>query len=495
MVFSVATAVQFVNNADDEVRGAANNPFGAASAKLEPKLSLKGEGPFAGDVTVYSFDLYGDAALHRKVGSASLTCYYNYRAHALCLAYYELAAGTVVASGPVDFTKTGFTLVVTGGTHRYLGAAGELDAAASGRGSQRLAFRFVPAAVGGRSRLSVVEVPMTAQFMNHADDRIRGMTNNPFDVQSRDLVIVTKGKEKANGPFPGDDVLYTFDLKDAVGGGRVGSAIFTCYYLFLKRATCDAYLDLPGGTLLASGTVAFDASRFTPGRERRHWPLSGPWWGDHGPGRRGERAPEPGPDLTRMPAAPLPVWLGPRLRRRVAAVVGVVALAGLTAAGSAVGSRQRSLTLYAVATAAQFVNHADDRARGSAINPFNADTKALVPAANAKEKGKGPYPGDDALYSFNLYDAASLSHRIGTATLTCVYNFSQQAICEASIQTTSGHHVRLRPRRLHRRLRHPRHHRRQRHLPRRAWTTHHLHRGPPPHQERRTLRPHPHLDA
>jgi hypothetical protein len=109
-----------------------------------------------------------------------------------------------------------------------------------------------------------LEVPVSAQFMNHADDRIRGMTNNPFDVQSRDLVIVTKGAEKGNGPFPGDDVLYSFGLRDLGSAGkRVGAAIFTCYYLFLKRATCDAYLDLPGGTLLASGTVAFDASAFT----------------------------------------------------------------------------------------------------------------------------------------------------------------------------------------------------------------------------------------
>jgi hypothetical protein len=129
----------------------------------------------------------------------------------------------------------------------------------------------------------------------------------------------------------------------------------------------------------------------------------------------------------------------PRLGPRVAAALATLTVWALTAAGAAAAATsQRTLRLYAVATAAQFVNHSDDRARGAAINPFNADTKSLVPAANAKEKGKGPYPGDDALYSFNLYDAASLSHRIGTATLTCVYNFSQHATCEASIQTTSG---------------------------------------------------------
>ncbi len=107
------------------MRGSVNNPFNSQTAKLQPKLSLKGNGPFPGDVTVYTFDLYSSAQLQKKVGSAAYTCYFNYASHALCLAYYELSGpkGSLVASGSLDFAQTGFTLVVTGGTLHYLGAA------------------------------------------------------------------------------------------------------------------------------------------------------------------------------------------------------------------------------------------------------------------------------------------------------------------------------------------------------------------------------------
>ena len=52
------------------------------------------------------------------------TCYFNYDRHALCQAYYKLkAGGTLVASGPVDFKVSKFTIVVSGGTNDYLGAS------------------------------------------------------------------------------------------------------------------------------------------------------------------------------------------------------------------------------------------------------------------------------------------------------------------------------------------------------------------------------------
>ena len=110
--------------------GRSTTPSTPQTAKLQPKLSLKGNGPFPGDVTVYTFDLYSSAQLQKKVGSAAYTCYFNYASHALCLAYYELSGpkGSLVASGSLDFAQTGFTLVVTGGTLHYLGASGELGA-------------------------------------------------------------------------------------------------------------------------------------------------------------------------------------------------------------------------------------------------------------------------------------------------------------------------------------------------------------------------------
>jgi hypothetical protein len=39
--------------------------------------------------------------------------------------------------------------------------------------------------------------------------------------------------------------------------------MFTCYYGFGKRATCESYFDLAKGLLLASGQVPFRAKHFT----------------------------------------------------------------------------------------------------------------------------------------------------------------------------------------------------------------------------------------
>ena len=114
--------------------------------------------------------------------------------------------------------------------------------------------------------LRVFAVPKTVQFMNHADDRLRGMATNPFKFKSEAVILNDNGKEKGQGPFPGDDILYTFKLfADARLTKPAGTALFTCYYAFAKRATCDAYFDLPKGLVLASGQVRFGQARFTLG--------------------------------------------------------------------------------------------------------------------------------------------------------------------------------------------------------------------------------------
>jgi len=113
-------------------------------------------------------------------------------------------------------------------------------------------------------KLTVYAVPATVQFMNHADDRLRGMSTNPFNLKAEAVIIDAGGKEKGNGPFPGDDVLYAFKLySDAKRSKPVGTAMFTCYYEFKKRATCDSYFDLANGLVLASGQVPFGATHFT----------------------------------------------------------------------------------------------------------------------------------------------------------------------------------------------------------------------------------------
>jgi len=114
--------------------------------------------------------------------------------------------------------------------------------------------------------LRVYAVPNTVQFMNHADDRLRGMATNPFKFKSEAVILNDNGKEKGQGPFPGDDILYTFKLfADPTLTRPAGTALFTCYYEFLKRATCDSYFDLAEGLVLASGQVRFGQAHFTLG--------------------------------------------------------------------------------------------------------------------------------------------------------------------------------------------------------------------------------------
>src|SRR3954467_9096989 len=66
-------------------------------------------------------------------------------------------------------------------------------------------------------KLTVYAVPATVQFMNHADDRLRGMSANPFNLKAQALIFNDNGKEKVDGPFPGDDILYAFKLFSDAG--------------------------------------------------------------------------------------------------------------------------------------------------------------------------------------------------------------------------------------------------------------------------------------
>ena len=124
-------------------------PFRDRNPK-RPKTGLPnqidgGEGPFAGDVAVYSVNLFSDPTVKRRAGSGVYTCYFNYDQHALCQAYYKLAAGsTLVASGPISFKSSGFTIVLTGGTNTYLGVRGQVVvAAARKKNTQRVDFEVV----------------------------------------------------------------------------------------------------------------------------------------------------------------------------------------------------------------------------------------------------------------------------------------------------------------------------------------------------------------
>jgi len=126
------------------------------------------------------------------------------------------------------------------------------------------------------------------------------------------------------------------------------------------------------------------------------------------------------------------------LRRRLAPLLGAAAAGAAFVAGSAGGASgadAQKLTLYSIAEQEQYVNNADDRTRGEGNNPFG-NYKDVTPVAN--KSSVGPFPGDEALFSFNLYTDPGLKKRAGSAIFTCQYNFDKNAFCDASFQVAAG---------------------------------------------------------
>jgi hypothetical protein len=143
-VYSVATLAQFINHQDDRQRALGNNPFPADSAsKTNLNTKQAGEGPYAGDDTLYSFNLFTDVKKTKQAGTAVYTCHYNFTRHALCTAYFTLDTGVLLAAGPVDFNSTKFTLALTGGTKGYLGQNGQVAMSPVNQNEQMLKFQLL----------------------------------------------------------------------------------------------------------------------------------------------------------------------------------------------------------------------------------------------------------------------------------------------------------------------------------------------------------------
>jgi hypothetical protein len=106
-----------------------------------------------------------------------------------------------------------------------------------------------------------------------------------------------------------------------------------------------------------------------------------------------------------------------------------------------------SFVVYGKAKRAQFVNHADDRARGDKLlKTFNAD--GLPTPANANSGKKGARAGDNALISIVLYADRNLTRVVGSATYSCTFNFSQEAVCDGQFQIGAGTLIALGPAKL-----------------------------------------------
>ena len=119
------------------------------------------------------------------------------------------------------------------------------------------------------------------------------------------------------------------------------------------------------------------------------------------------------------------------------ALIAAVVVAAVCASTPAIAARTRSLVVYAKTTKLQFLNHADDRARGNTTNPFNADTK-LPPPPKANTGNKGTRAGDNALIQLKLYADPQLTKAIGSAVYSCTFNFAQQATCDADFELSDG---------------------------------------------------------
>jgi hypothetical protein len=121
----------------------------------------------------------------------------------------------------------------------------------------------------------------------------------------------------------------------------------------------------------------------------------------------------------------------------LAAAAGASATAVLAAFATSAGAANapKKMTAYSIATHLQFLNHQDDRARGTGNNPFGnyKDT-----TTSTKEAGKGPYPGDRSVFTFNLYGTAELKKTIGSATFICEYTFGKNGLCEAAYILSGG---------------------------------------------------------
>ena len=94
-LYSVPTAGQFINVADDRDRGEGNNPFGNYSGSAAPAPSNeKLFGPLPGDLGDFFFNLYGSAAHTTRMGTQLLICHYNFDQGGD--AAFQLSNGTLI---------------------------------------------------------------------------------------------------------------------------------------------------------------------------------------------------------------------------------------------------------------------------------------------------------------------------------------------------------------------------------------------------------------
>jgi hypothetical protein len=138
VLYSVATAEQFMNNKDDRERGTGTNPFG--NFHDATPTTKQARGPFPGDEAYFKFAVYDDRSLRRPIGSARFSCFYNFNRNVYCDAVYHLGDGMLIGSGGFSFDATSFDMAITGGSGAYKSLKGEMKAQPAPHHAQRLVF-------------------------------------------------------------------------------------------------------------------------------------------------------------------------------------------------------------------------------------------------------------------------------------------------------------------------------------------------------------------
>lgn len=138
--------------------------------------------------------------------------------------------------------------------------------------------------------------------------------------------------------------------------------------------------------------------------------------------------------MTRPTSLYRTTWLVARFVAAAGVIIGAALLAGAAAAGSASAATvSHTLSLYSLPAHETFINNDDDEQRGNTNNPFGTTSKA-----KGDDENGGPFPGDEALFSFKVYSNVALKTTLGSAVYTCQYHFNKTAFCDASFQLKGG---------------------------------------------------------
>jgi hypothetical protein len=286
-------------------------------------------------------------------------------------------------------------------------ALGALVAVGAGGGAAQAARRVAPA---GHS-FTLYAVPKLRGFVNNEDDRARGLGNNPFGNYGGAAASSQVTNDRLLGPFPGDEGIFTYTVySNAAHTDRIGTALLICQYGFNRNAWCDASYQLKDGLLIGAGTTNAHSTSFAlriTGGTDGYSAMKGIVHAS----------------LKGLPYSPAYLALEPQR----------LAFAIKPASSTATPNKN---TLYSLVTEEQFIDNGDDEARGYAENPFEIHDSGLQ--ASEDEDKNGPYPGDEAVFLFNVYSDHSLKKKVGWATYTCQYSFNRNAFCDAAYELDGG---------------------------------------------------------